>query len=63
MDRTIDPAAAEQQGVGGIHHGVDVLLGDVALDQCDVHDGQPAAHDRAARIPVGLESFRIRRPA
>ena len=35
VDRAVDPATAEQAGVGGIHDGVDGELGDVALDNLD----------------------------
>ena len=36
VNRAIDPTPAEQCAVGGIHHCVDVLFGDIALHQGDL---------------------------
>jgi hypothetical protein len=33
MDRAIDPATAEERGVGGVDDGVDVECGDVGLEE------------------------------
>jgi hypothetical protein len=39
VDHSVHPAASQQRGVRGVDDRVDVLLGDVALDQRDVwHD-------------------------
>jgi hypothetical protein len=38
MDRAVDPATASQSLVGGVHHGIDTLLGDIALSSLDPHD-------------------------
>jgi hypothetical protein len=35
MDRAVHAAATEQRRVRRVHDGVDMLLGDVALDQND----------------------------
>src|SRR6185369_11247914 len=35
MDSAIDPAAAQQRGVGGIDDSIDLQLGDVAADNID----------------------------
>ena len=35
MDRTVHPAAAQETGVRGVHDRVDVLFGDVALEEND----------------------------
>jgi hypothetical protein len=36
MNRAIYAPAAQQRSVGRIHHGIDVLLSDIAFDD---HDG------------------------
>jgi hypothetical protein len=38
MDRTVDPSTPTHRATGGVHHGVDVLLGDVALHDRQLHD-------------------------
>jgi hypothetical protein len=37
VDGAVDAAPTEQRGVGGVHDGVEVLLGDVALDRLELH--------------------------
>ncbi len=37
MDGPIDPTSAQQGGVGGVDHGVDLLPGDVPLNRLDDH--------------------------
>jgi hypothetical protein len=41
VDGAVDPAAAEQPGVRRVHHGVDLLFGDVALRQLDARHRVP----------------------
>ena len=36
VDEAIDPSTAQQRGVGGVDDRVDVLDGDVSLDEHDV---------------------------
>jgi len=37
MNCSIDPAAAQQGVIGRVDDGVDVLVGDVALQEGDLH--------------------------
>jgi hypothetical protein len=37
VDRAVHPASAEERGVRSVDDRVDVLLGDVALDELDPH--------------------------
>ncbi|GAA3729684.1 hypothetical protein GCM10022402_07970 [Salinactinospora qingdaonensis] len=57
MDGTVDPAPAQQGGVGGVDDSVDVLLGDVALDQSDLHTKQRSQPGSSvAAVHSGKES-------